>query len=96
MILLVCTSITDMQDLSLLDDLDRPNEHLSAIWALMPPLSPKPDPSLPGLPKLQIGDNEKDVKGSRFAKFIADRHNLLKDQSGKVEHLSNKFIPSKL
>ncbi|XP_071930486.1 glyoxysomal processing protease, glyoxysomal-like [Coffea arabica] len=86
----------DMQDLSLLDDLDRPNEHLSAIWALMPPLSPKPDPSLPSLPKLQIGDNEKDMKGSRFAKFIADRHNLLKDQSGKVEHLSNKFIPSKL
>lgn len=85
-----------MQDLSLLEDLDRPNKNLSAIWALMPPLSPKPGPSLPSVSEFQIGDNEKDLKGSRFAKFLADRHNLLKDQPGKVEHLPNKFVPSKL
>ncbi|KAL3522300.1 hypothetical protein ACH5RR_015134 [Cinchona calisaya] len=86
----------DMRDLSLLRTLDRPNEHLSAIWALMPPLSPKPGPSLPNLPQFRVGDNEKDMKGARFAKFISDRQNSLKDPSGKVENLSNKFMPSKL
>ncbi|KAA8515230.1 hypothetical protein F0562_018540 [Nyssa sinensis] len=88
----------DMQDLSLLEDLDRPNEHLSLAWALMPPLSPKPGPSLPDLPKSLPGDNNKDGKGSRFAKFIAERHEVLKNtaQLGKVERHSSKFIPSKL
>ncbi|CAI9087416.1 OLC1v1021481C1 [Oldenlandia corymbosa var. corymbosa] len=78
----------DMQDLTILQDLDRPNKDLSAIWALMPPLSPKPGPSLPKLPEFQL-ENEKDTKGSRFAKFLADRNNLLKDQPGKS-------LPSKL
>lgn len=94
-----CTLIsTDMQNLSFLAVLDKPNEHLSSVWALMPPLSPKPGPSLPDLPKLLPGDNVKDAKGSRFAKFIAERHELLKKttQSGKVESPYTKFIPSKL
>ncbi|KAJ9566448.1 hypothetical protein OSB04_002414 [Centaurea solstitialis] len=83
----------DMKDLSILEDLDRPNEHLSSVWALMPPLSsPKPTPPLPA------GDNIKDAKGSRFAKFIAQRQQLLKQTSpsDKMVPDSSKFLPSKL
>lgn len=88
---------TDMQDLSLLRILDQPNEHLSSVWALMPQLSPKPPP-LPELPQSPPEDNNKEEKGSRFAKFMAERQELLKKsgQLGKVDRLSDKIIPSKL
>jgi hypothetical protein len=88
---------TDMQDLSLLRILDQPNEHLSSVWALMPQLSPKPPP-LPELPQSLPEDKNKEEKGSRFAKFMAERQELLKKsvQLGKVERLSDKIIPSKL
>ncbi|XP_050287045.1 glyoxysomal processing protease, glyoxysomal isoform X1 [Quercus robur] len=87
----------DMQDLSLLRILDQPNEHLSSVWALMPPLSPKPPP-LPNLPQSLLEDNNKEGKGSRFAKFMAERQELLKKsiQLRKMERLSNEIIPSKL
>ncbi|GJR99921.1 glyoxysomal processing protease, glyoxysomal isoform X2 [Tanacetum coccineum] len=62
----------DMKDLSILKDLDKPNEHLSSVWALMPPVSTNPKPE---------EDNIKDTKGSRFAKFIAERRHLLKQTS---------------
>lgn len=90
--------LTDMQALEVLEDLDRPNEHLSAIWALMQPLTPKPSPSLPNLPRFQPGDNDKDSKGSRFAKFISERDDLFQKitEVGKAESLPNKFIQSKL
>jgi len=86
-----------MQDLSLLRILDQPNEHLSSVWALMPPLSPKPPP-LPNLPQSLLEDNNKEGKGSRFAKFMAERQELLKKsiQLRKMERLSNEIIPSKL
>ncbi|XP_059658927.1 glyoxysomal processing protease, glyoxysomal isoform X2 [Cornus florida] len=89
---------TDMQDLSLLEDLDKPNEHLASVWALVPPLFPKPGPFLPNLPESLPGDNNTEGKGSRFAKFIAERHEMLKRtaQLGNVERISSKFIPSKL
>lgn len=83
----------DMQALEVLEDLDRPNEHLSAIWALMQPLNPKPGPSLPSVPRFQVGDGDKDGKGSRFAKFISERGDLFQ---GKAENLGNKLIQSKL
>lgn len=88
----------DMQDLSLLDYLDKPNEDLSSVWALMPPLSPKPGPSLPNLPPILQRDKNKDIKGSRFAKFMAERQELLKNtsQQGKVESIFTKPLPSKL
>lgn len=89
----------DMQDFSLLQNLDKPNELLSSVWALMPPpLSPKPGPSLPGLPKFIVEDSNREGKGSRFAKFIADKHEAFKKatQVGKVERLSSEFISSKL
>lgn len=82
----------DMKDLSIMEDLDRPNEHLSSVWALMPPLSPKPNPPLPE------EDNIKETKGSRFAKFIAERQQLLKQTlpSDKMDRVSSKFLPNKL
>ncbi|KAJ8761108.1 hypothetical protein K2173_000787 [Erythroxylum novogranatense] len=73
----------DMQDLSLLQRLDQPNEFLSSIWALTPPLTSKPHP----LSVLE--DNNKQVKGSKFAKFIAE--------TGKVSTIpSNTTFSSKL
>ncbi|XVF25773.1 hypothetical protein REPUB_Repub13aG0242400 [Reevesia pubescens] len=88
----------DMQDFSPLQNLDQPNEHLSSVWALMPPLSPKPGPP-PNLPQSLLEDNNnKEGRGSRFAKFIAERNDLLKSsaQFGKVERLPNDILPSKL
>ncbi|CAI9755164.1 unnamed protein product [Fraxinus pennsylvanica] len=87
----------DMQDYSLLEDLDKPNEHLSSVWALMPPLSPKPSPFLPNLPQFPIEDKN-ETKGSRFSKFIAETNELLKNTAelGTDKNFSNKLIPSKL
>ncbi|KAK1415579.1 hypothetical protein QVD17_31362 [Tagetes erecta] len=75
----------DMKDLSILEDLDRPNEHLSSVWALMPPVSPKPR------------SRADDPKGSRFAKFLADKQ-LLKQTSplDKTGLGSPKILPSKM
>lgn len=89
---------TDMRDISLLQNLDRPNEHLSSVWALMPPLSPKPSPPLPSLPESILQDYEKQAKGSRFAKFIAEREKLFRGtpQPGKAKSISNVIFPSKL
>lgn len=88
----------DMQDLSLLKDLDKPNAYISSVWALVPPLTPKPGPYLPDPPEFLPGDNTKDVKGSRFAKFIAERQEMLKktSESDKVDGSFTKFLPSKL
>lgn len=86
-----------MKDLTILEELDMPNEHLSSVWALMPPLYPKPEP-LPDIPKFPAEDNSKGTKGSRFAKFIADRNELLKTtaQHGMTGSFTNDLIPSKL
>lgn len=80
-----------MQDLSLLNELDQPNRHVSSIWALIPPLSPKPGPS-------SLEDNAEGGKGSRFAKFIAERSEVLKkaSQLHKVDRISNDVVQSKL
>ncbi|KAI3740695.1 hypothetical protein L2E82_31166 [Cichorium intybus] len=82
----------DMKDISILKDLDKPNEHLSSVWALMPPASPE----LPGLPE---ENNIKDTKGSKFAKFIAEQQELVKQTSplDKKDGDSSKYnITSKL
>ncbi|TMW90165.1 hypothetical protein EJD97_016120 [Solanum chilense] len=88
----------DMQDLLPLEYLDKPNEQLSSVWALTPPLSSKQSPSLLHLPMLPRGDSNVDAKGSKFAKFIADQEAMLKNatQLGKVERLPNKLVQSKL
>ncbi|PWA48272.1 Peptidase S1C [Artemisia annua] len=79
----------DMKDLSILKDLDKPNEHLSSVWALMPPVSTNPRPE---------GDNIKDTKGSSFAKFIAEKQHLFKQTSppDKTDPDCSKVVPSKL
>ena len=90
--------LLDMKDLSLLEGLDKPNEHLSSVWALVPPLSPKPGPPLPYLPQPLPGDTNTDGKASRFAKFMAERHEVLRksNQLDKTKRLSKDFTPSKL
>uniref|UniRef100_A0A1J3DRU1 Glyoxysomal processing protease, glyoxysomal n=1 Tax=Noccaea caerulescens TaxID=107243 RepID=A0A1J3DRU1_NOCCA len=86
----------DMQNMEILQTLDQPNEELSLIWALMPSLSPKPKPnteqSLPNLPKLLNDGNNKQKKGSQFAKFIAETQ----DMFVKPTKLTRDVIPSKL
>ncbi|PHU26219.1 hypothetical protein BC332_04551 [Capsicum chinense] len=88
----------DMQDLSALGYLDKPDEQLSSVWALTPPMSSKQSPSLLQLPMLPRGDSKDEAKGSKFAKFIADQEAMLKSaaQLDKVERLSNKLVQSKL
>ncbi|CAH1440166.1 unnamed protein product [Lactuca virosa] len=85
----------DMKDISILKDLDRPNEQLSSVWALMPPATPEPGPALPDqLPGLP-GEEK---KGSKFAKFIANRQEFLKEASplDNKDGDSSKYLPSKL
>lgn len=88
----------DMQDLSPLEYLDKPDGLLSSVWALTPPLSSKQSPSLLHLPMLPRGDSNDDAKGSKFAKFIAEQEAMLKSatQPGKVGRFSNKLVQSKL
>lgn len=52
----------------LLDGLDKPNSVLSSIWALVPPPPPSPRPQLP-----HADLKAKEGKGSRFARFLAER-----------------------
>ncbi|CAA7015742.1 unnamed protein product [Microthlaspi erraticum] len=86
----------DMQNVEILQTLDQPNEELSSIWALMPSLSPKPKPnteqSLPNLPKIFKDGNEKQKKGSQFAKFISETQEMFV----KPTKLNRSVIPSKL
>lgn len=87
-----------MQNISLLHHkLDQPNKDLAQVWALMPPLSQKPGPGLPHPPQILVEDN-KDGKGSRFAKFIAQRQEILKHstQVGNAERNSGDIFRSKL
>ncbi|EOA38805.1 hypothetical protein CARUB_v10011114mg [Capsella rubella] len=81
----------DMQNMEILQTLDQPKEELSSIWALMPSLSPKTEPSLPNLPKLlkDGNGNNKQKKGSQFAKFIAETQDMFIKPTKLV-------IPSKL
>ncbi|VVB10498.1 unnamed protein product [Arabis nemorensis] len=82
----------DMQNIDILQILDQPNEELSSIWALMPSLSPKTEQSLPNLPKLFKDGNNKQKKGSQFAKFITETQDMFL----KPTKLSRDVIPSKL
>jgi len=87
----------DMQDLSLLQILDEPNEYISSVWALMRPSSPKLNP-MPDQPPSLLNYKSKEEKGSQFAKFIKERKDIFNDPShiGKSGVLSKDVIPSKL
>lgn len=88
-----------MEDKSILQHLDKPNEHLSSIWALMPPLSPRQVPPFLYQPKSLPDADTKEKKGSRFAKFIAERNgevfigpkNIIKAVKPSNEILSSKL-----
>ncbi|EEF50835.1 trypsin domain-containing protein, putative [Ricinus communis] len=86
------------KDISLLQNLDRPNQQLSSVWALMPSLSHKPSPPLSNLPESLLEDHEKQGRVSKFAKFIAERDEVLRSSTrlGKVGSFSNEISPSKL
>jgi len=66
-------------DWSRLQELDKPNEQLAAVWALVPPTPPRPSPQPitrrhPSIPGFQEMDSEKGVqKGSRFAEFLKEK-----------------------
>ncbi|XP_065878364.1 glyoxysomal processing protease, glyoxysomal isoform X2 [Euphorbia lathyris] len=88
----------EMQNSALLQNLDQPNQQISSVWALIPPLSPKPIPPLPKLLDSLPKDDDKQEKGSKFAKFMAERNKILRSstQFGKVDSISNEICPSKL
>ncbi|GAB2210963.1 hypothetical protein Droror1_Dr00016253 [Drosera rotundifolia] len=91
----------DMQKLSILEELERPDENLSSVWALMPPLSPEPAPPKHGWHDvLMKEDDEKQEKGSRFTKFIAERPELFKGLGQQPKMAGSLFLdhrsPSKL
>uniref|UniRef100_A0A9I9CR23 Glyoxysomal processing protease, glyoxysomal n=1 Tax=Cucumis melo TaxID=3656 RepID=A0A9I9CR23_CUCME len=81
----------DMEDLSVVKVLDEPNEQLSSIWALMSQRSPKPSP-LPDLPELLGEDHGSKGKGSRFAKFIAERREVLRKPT--LHNEGERLLPS--
>ena len=85
-------STAAMQDLSLLRILDEPNEYLSSVWALMRPSYPNPHPMHD--PPQSVTDNKSKEKGSRFAKFIAERKDIF--NAGKSGVISKEVIASKL
>ncbi|CAM8903264.1 hypothetical protein QQ045_011525 [Rhodiola kirilowii] len=82
----------DMQNLSLLHDLDKPDSRLSSIWSLTPPVSPKTEP------KSLLKPPNKDIKGSRFMKFIAEKAHLSKisTEPAEMEKPPTEKIQSKL
>ncbi|KAI9074078.1 hypothetical protein K1719_043970 [Acacia pycnantha] len=85
----------DMKDLSLLRVLDEPDEYILSVWALMRPSSPKLPP-MSKLPQSLLDENSKENKGSRFAKFIAERKGIFDRSSQHVKRGVNQIIPSKL
>lgn len=75
--------------------LDEPDEYISSVWALTRPPSPKPSP-MSELPQSLRGENSKEIKGSQFAKFIAERKGMFNQPSQQVKRGVNQEIPSKL
>ncbi|RZC65332.1 hypothetical protein C5167_009020 [Papaver somniferum] len=98
-------SKADMKDLLILEILDKPNENLSSVWALLPPVSPKRVPAPTVLTQPQslgkaIIDKEGKEKGSSFVKFISERQGEMFPKSPsqlvRVENFLKEIIPSKL
>ncbi|XP_074269905.1 glyoxysomal processing protease, glyoxysomal isoform X2 [Silene latifolia] len=75
----------DVRDVTLLQQLDRPNLELASVWAMMPKISPEPEPLFRG-------------KGSQFAKFMHEQQELpwKSRQRNPTENLTRDTIPSKL
>lgn len=76
-------------DWSRLEELDKPNEQLAAVWALVPPTPPRPSPlpiSRP-LPSQEMDAELGRQKGSRFAEFM-------KEKGGRAWDLPESLPPA--
>ena len=86
-----------MKDLSYLSALGSPNEQLSAVWALVPPTPLKSTQDFPFLGMLPKQENRSRLqgsfmeKGSRFAKFLAEKSFEL----SKKPETDGNIVPSK-
>ena len=79
----------EKQDMSILHVLDKPDALLTAVWALAPPSSTRQQPVI---------DN-KEGRGSRFARFLSERQNdfgSLKIGDNVIEKPSDLFRRSKM
>ncbi|XP_058095741.1 glyoxysomal processing protease, glyoxysomal isoform X2 [Magnolia sinica] len=92
----------DMRDVSILQAMDKPNELLSSVWALMPPPPSQRPAPFPSLPKSLMEKINKG-KGSSFAKFLAENRaeTSLGEQPPSVdqpikEEFLTKILPSKI
>ncbi|KAJ8465199.1 hypothetical protein OPV22_027751 [Ensete ventricosum] len=75
---------SDDYDLSMLKVLDEPNDLLSSVWSLAP---------LPSQSNQSISEkNDQEGKGSRFSKFLAEKHSGLEDLTSTIK----EKLPSKL
>lgn len=79
---------SDTQDASILEILDKPNELLSSVWALVPPKSSKQ------LPELE-SKNYREGKGSRFSQFLAEQNAEIASLK-ELNHFKKMNIPSKI
>ncbi|KAK9706720.1 hypothetical protein RND81_07G147400 [Saponaria officinalis] len=88
----------DMQDMTFLQQLDRPNSELASVWAMMPKISPEPDPLLHDMNDMLGKHKEQHRKGTQFAKFMNERQELLRKSrpQNPVQDLTRDTIPSKL
>ncbi|CAN0853084.1 Glyoxysomal processing protease, glyoxysomal [Linum grandiflorum] len=85
----------DMRDTTILKQLDQPNDDLTSVWSLvpLPSTKPKPEPSIPLQESLH-----KPGKGSKFAKFMAERDTVWRRPSSNEvsKSSSNELLRSKL
>ncbi|KAL9243618.1 hypothetical protein vseg_017483 [Gypsophila vaccaria] len=88
----------DMQDMTLLQQLDRPNSELASVWAMTPKISLEPDPPVHGTNDILGSHTEQQGKGSQFAKFMNERQELLRKSrpQNPAKDLTRDTIPSKL
>ncbi|KAJ3698861.1 hypothetical protein LUZ61_002566 [Rhynchospora tenuis] len=75
--------------ISILEQLDKPNEVLSAVWALAPL------PIETALQKPALEGNVRQSKGSRFIDFLTEKQAEL-TSSKDLENLLNRKLPSKI
>ncbi|KAL0905173.1 hypothetical protein M5K25_027358 [Dendrobium thyrsiflorum] len=79
---------SDTQDASMLEILDKPNELLSSVWALVPTNSKKQEPDLES-------KNYREGKGSRFSQFLAEQNAEIASLK-KLNNFKKMNIPSKI
>jgi peroxisomal leader peptide-processing protease len=74
---------------SILEQLDKPNEVLSSVWALAPL------PTECALQKPVLEERGRQIKGSRFIDFLTEKQGELTN-SKDLENLLNKKLHSKI